>query len=47
MLEGQVVDIPDIEADPNYTFAAKTLADFRTILAVPMLREGEAIGVWS
>ena len=45
MLEGQVVHIPDIEADPNYTFAAKTLADFRTILAVPMLREGEAIGV--
>ena len=45
LLEGQVVHIPDVEADPAYTFTAKTLGDIRTILAVPMLREGEAIGV--
>ena len=46
LLEGQIVHIPDIEADPDYTFAeAKKLGDLRTILAVPMLREGEAIGV--
>jgi adenylate cyclase len=45
LLEGQVVHIPDVEADPDYTFAAKTLGDYRTILAVPMLREGDTIGV--
>jgi two-component system NtrC family sensor kinase len=45
LLEGQVVHIPDVEADPDYTFTAKSLGGIRTILAVPMLREGEAIGV--
>ena len=45
LLEGQIVHIPDVEADPDYTFTAKSLGDYRTILAVPMLREGEAIGV--
>jgi GAF domain-containing protein/ActR/RegA family two-component response regulator len=45
LLESQVVHIPDVEADPDYTFTAKTLGDIRTTLAVPMLREGEAIGV--
>jgi two-component system NtrC family sensor kinase len=47
LLESQVVHIPDVQADSDYTFAeAKRLGDFRTILAVPMLREGEAIGVF-
>jgi signal transduction histidine kinase len=45
LLEGQVVNIADVEADPDYTFAARALGDYRSILAVPMLREGEAIGV--
>ena len=45
LLEGQIVHIADVEADRNYTFAARGLGDYRTILAVPMLREGEAIGV--
>ena len=46
LLEGHVVHIPDAQADPDYTFAeGKRLGDYRTILAVPMLREGEAIGV--
>ena len=40
LLEGQVVHIHDVEADPDYTFTAKRLGDYRTILAVPMLREG-------
>jgi len=44
--EGRVVHIHDVHADPEYTFAeAKKLGGFRTILAVPMLREGEPIGV--
>ena len=46
MLEGGVVHIPDVTADPEYTWAeAQKLGDFRTILAVPMLREGVPIGV--
>ena len=44
MLEGRVVHIDDIQADPEYTFA-ESLVDFRTVLAVPMLREGIPIGV--
>jgi signal transduction histidine kinase len=46
LLEGRVVHIPDVTADPDYTWVeAQRLGDFRTILAVPMLREGVPIGV--
>src|SRR5262249_55432219 len=40
LLEGRVVHIPDINADPEYTFFDHSkLGDYRTILSVPMLRE--------
>jgi two-component system NtrC family sensor kinase len=45
LLEGRVVHIPDVLADPEYTFEAQRLDDFRTILGVPMLRDGIPIGV--
>ena len=46
LLEGRVVHIPDVKADPEYTWVeAQRLGEFRTILAVPMLREGVPIGV--
>ena len=46
LLEGRTIHIPDVDTDPDYTFDdAKRLGGFRTILGVPMLREGEAIGV--
>jgi GAF domain-containing protein len=46
LLEGKVVHIPDVRADPDYTFvAAQKLGGFRTVLSVPMLREGTPIGV--
>jgi signal transduction histidine kinase len=46
LLEGTIVHIPDVLNDPEYTWAkAQELGNFRTILAVPMLREGVAIGV--
>jgi signal transduction histidine kinase len=46
LLEGKVVHIPDVQADPEYTFVeAQKLGGFRTILSVPMLREGNPIGV--
>ena len=48
LLEGRVVHIPDVKADPEYTLLeAQRLGDYRTILAVPMLREGVPIGVLS
>jgi GAF domain-containing protein len=46
LLEGRVIHIHDVKADPEYTFVeAQRLGDFRTILAVPMLRESVPIGV--
>jgi two-component system, NtrC family, sensor kinase len=46
LLEGRTVHIPDVQSDLDYTFSkAKELGGFRTILAVPMLRDNVAIGV--
>src|SRR5215469_15888018 len=46
LVECRVVHIPDVKADPEYTFVeAPRLGDFRTALCVPMLREGVPIGV--
>jgi GAF domain-containing protein len=46
LVEGRVIHIPDVKADPEYTFVeARRLGDFRTALCVPMLREGVPIGV--
>src|SRR6266446_304498 len=46
LLEGQVVHIPDVKADPEYTLTEwQRLGGYRTVLAIPMLREGVPIGV--
>jgi signal transduction histidine kinase len=46
LLEGRVIHIADVNNDPDYTWVeARKLGDYRTILAVPMLREGVPIGV--
>src|SRR5262245_1360884 len=46
LLEGQVVHVADVTADPEYTWAeAQKLGGFRTVLGVPMLRDGVPIGV--
>ena len=35
-------------ADPDYTFIeGQKIGDYRTMLCVPMLREGKALGVFS
>src|SRR5512143_2124814 len=48
LLEKRAVHIPDVKADPEYTLVeGQKLGDYRTVLAVPMLREGVAIGVLS
>jgi GAF domain-containing protein len=46
LLEGRVIHIPDVEADPDYTWKeAQRLGGFRTMLGVPMLRDGVPVGV--
>jgi len=46
LLEGRAVHIPDVMADPEYTSVEmQRLGDYRSVLAVPMLREGVPIGV--
>jgi adenylate cyclase len=45
-LEGQVIHIADVLADPDYTWAeAQRLGGYRTVLAVPMMREDVPMGV--
>ena len=45
-LEGKIVHIPDALDDPEYTMAELMRLDpFRTMLGVPLLREGNSIGV--
>src|SRR6266496_532459 len=47
-LEGKVVHIPDVLADPDYAWIkAQKLANYRTVLAVPLLRDGNCVGVMS
>jgi signal transduction histidine kinase len=46
-LERQTLHFPDILVDPEYRWVeAQRIARFRTALGVPMLREGEPIGVF-
>ena len=46
LAEGRLVHIADVKTDPEYTqVEAQRLGDYRTILCVPMLREGVPIGV--
>jgi two-component system, NtrC family, sensor kinase len=48
LLEGRSVQIPDVLADPEYTFLETArLGNFRTILGVPLLREGIPIGIFN
>ena len=46
LLEGKVVHVPDVHADPDYTFseAQRLSGDPRTFLGVPLLREGNPVG---
>ena len=46
LLDGKIIHIPDVVADPDYAWEqAQRLGGFRTILGVPMLRENIPIGV--
>lgn len=46
ILDRAVVQIEDVLADPDYALhAAQRLGGYRTVLAAPMVRDGEIIGV--
>jgi signal transduction histidine kinase len=46
LLEGKVIHVPDVHADPHYTFseAQRLSGDPCTFLGVPLLREGNPVG---
>jgi len=45
VLTGTMEQIPDVTSDPEYTFGAiARISTFRSIVAVPMLRDGVPIG---
>ena len=44
-LESRVVHIPDVLADPEYTYGAQSLGGYRAMLGVPLLREGSCVGI--
>src|SRR5262249_12685185 len=45
VLEGKVVHIPDVQADPDYTLIDRGKFNVLTMLGVPLRRAGPAIGV--
>jgi signal transduction histidine kinase len=46
VLEGKVIHIPDVQTDAEYKWQeAQRLGGYRTVLGVPMMREGVTIGV--
>ena len=46
-LEGKAVHIPDLLADPEYTATGLKAFGYRTILSVPLQRDGTTIGIFS
>ena len=45
LLEGKTVHIPDVLADPEYNSPVLSIGANRTVLGVPLMREGVPIGV--
>ncbi len=46
LLESKIVHVADVLVDPEYTYGAgQTIGGYRTLLGVPLLREGSPIGV--
>ena len=47
LLDGKTVHVPDVQADPEFApSSARRRSDVRTMLGVPLLREGTPIGVF-
>jgi two-component system, NtrC family, sensor kinase len=46
-LERRTIHVPDVLADPEYTFGAPQVEHVRTVLGVPMMRGDDLVGVFS
>jgi two-component system, NtrC family, sensor kinase len=44
-LERRTIHIPDVQADPEFTYGAKDFEAVRTVLAVPILKGDDLLGV--
>jgi signal transduction histidine kinase len=44
-VERRTVQIPDVQADPEYAYAVRDVRPIRTVLAVPMLKSDALVGV--
>jgi two-component system, NtrC family, sensor kinase len=44
-LERRTIHIPDVQADPEYTYGAKDAETIRTVLAVPILKGDDLLGI--
>ncbi len=44
-VEGRTIHIEDVRTDPEYTWGARQVDPIRTVLAIPMLRGAEVLGV--
>ncbi|MGB8528368.1 MAG: GAF domain-containing protein, partial [Rhodoplanes sp.] len=44
-LERRTIHIPDVQVDPEYTFGVKDVEPVRTVLAVPILKGDDLLGV--
>jgi signal transduction histidine kinase len=45
LLDRKIFHVPDVLADPEYTYGGAKIGGYRTLLGVPLLREGTPIGV--
>jgi GAF domain-containing protein len=45
VIEGKIVHIHDVEADSEYTFKGAPIAGYRTMIGVPLIRDGSPTGV--
>jgi GAF domain-containing protein len=46
-LEGRTVHVPDVLADPEYNPARSQLGIVRSVLGVPLVREGNVVGIFT
>src|SRR5262249_1428382 len=47
ILDGRIADVPDMLADPGYAHELARAGNWRATIAVPMLRNGKAVGAIS
>jgi GAF domain-containing protein/CheY-like chemotaxis protein len=46
-LEARTIHVLDVASDPEYGYGGRLLENYRTIVGVPLLRDGEAVGVFT